>query len=167
MHNAIEFLTISPTIQKRSNFARTQTDSTTLTYTAPLARCTRVRAYLTSQYARITDGPVYDFGNRLQYVPSRAGDVAIDSGSGAFQYGGDVGYAGPTFADDRNTEVLRSAVIVGAHITRQLGEGAALTLEGTNLNGGHYLSSIDRYGPPPSIGLRVRFGRPAGTPACP
>jgi outer membrane cobalamin receptor len=172
VHNAIEFLTVSPTVQIRSNVARTQTDSTTLTYTTPVARCTRVRAYLTSQYARITDGPVYDLGNRLQYVPSKSGDVAIDSGSGAFEYGADVGYAGVTFADDRNTELLPAAVIVGAHITRPLGEGAALTIEGTNLNGAHYLSSIDRYGPPPSIGLRVRFGlgpqgRDAGTPACP
>jgi hypothetical protein len=138
----------------------------------PIARCTRVRAYLTSQYARITDGPVYDLGNRLQYVPSRSGDIAIDSGSGALGYGADLGYAGVTFADDRNTELLPAAVILGAHITRPLGEGAALTIEGTNLNGAHYLSSIDRYGPPPSIGLRVRFGlgpqgRDAGTPACP
>jgi outer membrane cobalamin receptor len=172
VHNAIEFLTIAPTAQIRSNVARTQSDSTTLTYTTPVARCTRLRAYLTSQYARITDGPVYDIGNRLQYVPSRAGDVAIDSGTGALEYGTDVGYAGPTFADDRNTEALPAAVIVGAHITRPLGEGATLTIEGTNLNGAHYLSSIDRYGPPPSIGLRVRFGLGpqgpnAGIPACP
>ena len=62
-------------------------------------------------------------------------------------------------------------MIVGAHLTRPLGEGAALTLEGTNLTGTHYLSSIDRYGPPPSIGLRLRFGLgPSGrdaAPACP
>jgi outer membrane cobalamin receptor len=130
VHNAIEFLTISPTAQIRSNVARTQSDSTTLTYTTPVAHCTRLRAYLTSQYARITDGPVYDIGNRLQYVPSRAGDVAIDSGSGALEYGADVGYAGPTFADDRNTEVLPTAVIVGAHLTRPLGEGGHLDHRG-------------------------------------
>jgi outer membrane receptor protein involved in Fe transport len=172
--NAIEFVT-SPAVadvQTRSNVARTQTNGTTLTYTTQVTRCTRLRAYATSQYARITAGPAYDIGNRLQYVPQAAGDVAVDSGSGAFTYGADVGYAGPTFADDRNTEVLPSAVIVGAHITRPLGEGAAISLEGTNLNGAHYLSSIDRYGPPPSIGLRLRFGlgpqgRDAGTPACP
>jgi hypothetical protein len=62
-------------------------------------------------------------------------------------------------------------VIVGAHITRPLGQGAALTLEGTNLTGTHYFSSIDRYGPPPSIGLRLRFGlgpQPSSaTPTCP
>jgi outer membrane receptor protein involved in Fe transport len=172
VNDAIEFLTTSPTSQIRSNVARTQTDGTTLTYTTQLAHCTRLRAYATSQYARITNGPVYDLGNRLQYVPSRAGDVAIDSGSGALGYGGDVGYAGVTFADDRNTQILPAAVIVGAHLTRPLGEGAALTLEGTNLTGTHYLSSIDRYGPPPSIGLRLRFGlgpsgRDSGTPACP
>ncbi|MBD5655883.1 MAG: TonB-dependent receptor, partial [Candidatus Eremiobacteraeota bacterium] len=54
VHDAIEFLTISATAQMRSNVAQTQTDSTTLTYTTPVARCTRVRAYVTSQYARIT-----------------------------------------------------------------------------------------------------------------
>jgi outer membrane receptor protein involved in Fe transport len=172
VHNAIEFLTISPTAQIRSNVARTQTDGTTLTYTTPLARCTRLRAYVTSQYARVTDGPADDLGNRLQYVPSKAGDVALDSGSGSFGYGADVGYAGVTFADDRNTEVLPATALVSAHVTRALGAGATLTLEGTNLNGAHYLSSIDRYGPPPSIGLRLHFGlgpqspTPA-TPECP
>jgi outer membrane receptor protein involved in Fe transport len=172
VNNAIEFLTTSPTSQMRSNVARTQTDGTTLTYTTQVARCTRARAYFTSQYARITNGPVYDLGNRLQYVPSRAGDVAIDSGSGAFGYGADVGYAGLTFADDRNSQILPAAVIVGAHITRPLGQGAALTLEGANLTGTRYYSSIDRYGPPPSIGLRIRFGLgpqgpDTGKPACP
>lgn len=174
VNNAIEFVT-SPTIpdvQTRSNVSRAQTNGTTLTYTTQVARCTRLRAYATSQYARITAGPAYDLGNRLQYVPQAAGDVAVDSGSGALGYGADIGYAGPTFADDRNTEVLPSALLVGAHITRPLGEGATLTLEGTNLNGAHDLSSIDRYGPPPSIGLRLRFGLgpqgpDAGAPACP
>jgi outer membrane receptor protein involved in Fe transport len=172
--NAIEFVTstTSPTTQTRSNVGHTQTDGTTLTYTTRVARCTRLTAYLTSQYARITNGPVYDLSNRLQYVPSRAGDVAIESGSGAFGYGADVGYAGVTFADDRNTQILPAAVIVGAHITRPLGQGAALTVEGTNLTGTRYLSSPDRDGPPPGIGLRVRFGLgpqgpDAGTPACP
>ena len=172
VNNAIAFLTNSPTSQTRSNVDRTQTDSTTLTYTSRLARCTRLRAYITSQYARITKGPAADLGNRLQYVPSRSGDVAVDAGSGAFGYGADVGYAGVTFADDLNTQVLPAAIIVGAHITRPLGQGASLTLEGSNLSGARYLSSPDRYGPPPSIGLRLRFGLGpqgpgAGTPACP
>jgi outer membrane receptor protein involved in Fe transport len=172
--NAIEFVTspTSPTTQTRSNVGRTQTDSTTLTYATRVARCTRLRAYLTSQYARITNGPVYDLGNRLQYVPSRSGDVAVDSGSGAFGYGADIGYAGVTFADDRNTQILPAAIILGAHITRPLGQGAALTLEASNLSGTRYLSSPDRYGPPPSIGLRLRFGLgpqgpDSGTPGCP
>jgi outer membrane receptor protein involved in Fe transport len=178
VRDAIEFLTISPTVQMRSNVAQTQTDSTTLTYTTPVARCTRVRAYVTSQYARITSGPAYDIGNRLQYVPANSGDVAIDSGNGALGYGADVGYAGVTFADDRNLEVLPSAILIGAHVTRPIGHDVALTLEGTNLNGARYLSSIDRYGPPTSIALRLRYGlgperagtvAPAGTalPACP
>ncbi len=172
--SAIEFVTsiTSPTTQTRSNLGQTQTDGTTLTYATRIARCTRLRAYITSQYARITNGPVYDLGNRLQYVPSRSGDLALDSGSGAFSYGGDVGYAGVTFADDRNTQILPAAVIVGAHVTRPLGQGAALTLEASNLTGTRYLSSPNRYGPPPSIGLRVRFGLgpqgpDAGTPLCP
>ena len=158
VHNAIEFLTISPTVQMRSNVAQTQTESTTLTYTTPVARCTRVRAYVTSQYARVTNGPAYDSGNRLQYVPANSGDVAIDSGNGALGYGADVGYAGTTFADDRNQQVLPSAIIVGAHVTRPIGRDVALTLEGTNVNGAHYLSSIDRYGPPTSVALRLRYG---------
>jgi outer membrane receptor protein involved in Fe transport len=172
VNNAIAFLTASPTSQTRSNVDRTQTDSTTLTYTTRLARCTRLRGYLTSQYARIIKGPAADLGNRLQYVPSRSGDIAVESGSGAFSYGADVGYAGVTFADDLNTQVLPAAVLVGAHITRPLGQGASLTLEGSNLTGTRYLSSPDRYGPPPSIGLRMRFGLgpqgpDAGTPTCP
>jgi outer membrane cobalamin receptor len=158
VHNAIEFLTTSPTSQMRSNVARTQTDGTTLTYTQPVSRCTRLRAYVTSQYARITNGPAYDIGDRLQYVPANAGDIAIDSAGGGFGYGADVGYAGVAFGDDRNTEVLPAAVIAGAHITRQFGDDVALTVEGANINGAHYLSSIDRYGPPPSIGVRLRFG---------
>jgi outer membrane cobalamin receptor len=171
VNNAIEFLTTSPTVQTRSNVARTQSDSTTLTYTTQVSHCARVRAYLTSQYARIIDGPVDDLGNRLQYVPSRSGDVALDAGTGAVSYGADIGYAGVTFGDDRNTEVLPAAVLVGAHLTRPLGEGASITLEGANLNGAHYLSSIDRYGPPPSVNLRLRFGLgpqiAAPAPRCP
>lgn len=158
VNNAIQFLTDSPTSQTRNNVARTQTDSTTLTYTTQLSRCTRLRAYATSQYARVTKGPLDVIANRLQYVPARSGDIAVDSGSGAFGYGADVGYAGVTFADDLNKQVLPAAIIVAAHITRPLGDGAAVTLEGSNLTGTHYLSSIDRYGPPPSINLRVRFG---------
>ena len=171
VNNAIEFLTTSPTVQTRSNVARTQSDSTTLTYTTQVSHCARLRAYATSQYARITQGPIYDIGNRLQYVPSRSGDVAIDTGSGALAYGADVGYAGVTFGDDRNTEVLPAATLLSAYLTRPLGRGASLTIEGTNLNGAHYLSSIDRYGPPPSINLRLRFGlgpQPAAAlTACP
>jgi len=97
--------------------------------------------------------------------------VAIDTGSGALAYGADVGYAGVTFGDDRNTEVLPAATLLSAYLTRPLGRGASLTIEGTNLNGAHYLSSIDRYGPPPSINLRLRFGlgpQPAAAlTACP
>ena len=172
VNNAIEFVTTVPGTQVRSNVARTQTDSTTLTYTTALARCTRLRAYATTQFARILNGPAGDIGNRLQYVPSRAADIALDSGSLALSYGADLGYAGPTFADDRNTQVLPAAIVVAAHVTRPLGSGAALTLEGTNLTGAHYLSSIDRYGPPPSIDLRVRFGlgpqlRAAANTTCP
>ncbi len=172
VNNAIEFVTTAPNSQIRSNVARTQTDGTTLTYTAAFSGCTRLRAYATTQYGRIVNGPAGDIGNRLQYVPSRSADVAVDSGSRAFGYGADVGYAGVTFADDRNTQVLPAALILGAHVTRPLGDGAALTLEGTNLSGTHYLSSIDRYGPPPSVDLRLRFGlgpqlRAAVNAACP
>ncbi len=172
VRNAIEFVTTAPAIQTRSNVARTQTDGATLTYTAQLAHCTRLRAYGTSQYARIISGPAGDIAHRLQYVPSRSADIGVDSGSGALRYGADIGYAGLTYADDLNLQILPAALIVGAHLTRPLGAGAALTLEGSNLNGAHYYSSIDRYGPPPSIDLRVRFGlgpQPANAlrPACP
>ncbi len=153
--NAITFVTLSPTLQMRENIGRTQTDGVTATYEASIARCIAVRASATAQNARVVAGQAAVVGKQLAFIPDRSASIGVDSGN-AIRYGTDVSLLGTTYADDRNVQPLGTAILVGAYVSAPAGGGTTITLQGTNLGGARYLSSIDRYGPAPVIALKLR-----------
>ncbi|HEY0395428.1 MAG TPA: TonB-dependent receptor [Candidatus Elarobacter sp.] len=167
VNDAIAFVTLSPALQQRRNVAHTRTDGAAATYTTLLAPCTRLRAGAQTQYARVTDGPPAIVGKRLAFVPDREATLGLDAQRGATTYGLDVQFAGLAYADDLNTQPLRSALLIGARVTAPLANGASITLAAENLTNRQYLSSVDRLGPPSSISLRltVPLGARAQAPA--
>jgi len=154
--NAIDFCTISATVQMRCNFSHTQTDGTTLVYSRNLSACTRVRISGNEQYSRITQGTPAEIGRQLPYVPKASASAGLDTKIGAVETGADVNYLGMTWADDLNQEPLGAAVTAGLHAVFPLREGARVVLNVDNLTNARYLSSIDRYGPPQVISLAVQ-----------
>ena len=156
VHDAIAFETISPTLMMRENFSHTQTDSQTLSYTAPLSTCTRVRLSGTTQRATVTSGPAATLGKTLAYVPQSIADLGIDSlGRGGFGYGVDASYVGQTYADDVQAQPLGAALLFGATVHATTRSGTTFALIADNVTKQRYLSSIDRYGPPQNATLRV------------
>ncbi|HTU70745.1 MAG TPA: TonB-dependent receptor [Candidatus Baltobacteraceae bacterium] len=155
VNDAIDFCTISATVQMRCNFSHTRTDGTTLAYVRAVGACSRVMISGNQQYARITVGTPGEVGKQLPYVPKGSASVAFDSQVGAVQTGVDVDYLGMTWADDLNQEPLGTAVTAGLHAVFPLEAGARLTLSADNVTNAHYLSSIDRYGPPQVISLAL------------
>jgi outer membrane receptor protein involved in Fe transport len=172
VNDAIGFVTLSPTLQKRENIDRTQTNGETLTYAQPLGACTRLRASGTGQYARVTSGPPGTVGKRPQYVPNASADIGLDAaGRGPLSYSLDAAYIGQTFADDLDTEPLGTAILIGATVNAATASGTTFSLVADNLTNTTYLSSIDRYGPPLIVQFRVGIPigpapRPASAPAC-
>jgi outer membrane receptor protein involved in Fe transport len=158
VNDAIDFVTVSPTLQIRENVDRTQTNGETLTFAQPVGTCTRARASGTTQYARITAGPPGTPGKRPEYVPAQSADVGIDAaGRGPFSYSVDAAYLGQAYADDLNTEPLGTAILIGATVRAATASGTTFSLVADNLTDATYLSSIDRYGPPLIVRLRVDF----------
>jgi len=138
-----------------------------------LAGCLRGRAFVTHQYARVTDGPPGTIGKRLQFVPDTSASVGIDGIAGRLQVGTDLTFVGQTFADDLNTEPLDSALLVGFRVSAPVSRTSSLALSGDNVTNRQYLSSIDRIGLPSIYSLRweTRFGssgaaQPPITAAC-
>jgi iron complex outermembrane receptor protein len=161
VNNAIAFVTLSPTLMRRENFDETETQSETLTYAQRLGPCARVRLSGTTQNARVTRGPGATTGKFLALVPTRSASVGVDAtGRGALSYSLDASYVGQTYYDDLNAQPLGAALLVGATIRATTASGTTFSLVGDNLTHQQYLSSIDRFGPPLSIGLRV--GIPIG-----
>ncbi|HEY5341854.1 MAG TPA: TonB-dependent receptor [Candidatus Aquilonibacter sp.] len=156
VNDAIDFCTVSPTVQKRCNFTHTRTDGTTVVYVRNLSACSRLTVTGTQQYARITDGTPREIGKQLPYVPKGSADVAYDTRIGTVDTGVDVAYLGMTYADDLNTEPLGTAVTAGVHAIVPLRGGASAVLNVSNLTDAHYLSSIDRYGPPQVISVNLQ-----------
>jgi outer membrane cobalamin receptor len=166
VHDAINFVTISPTLMMRENVDETQTDGQTVTYTESIGPCTRVRASGTVQYPRITSGPSGTAGKQLTYVPNRAASIGLDSaGPGPLAFSVNSTYIGQTYADDLQLEPLNPALLFGATIRATTKAGASLELIGDNITGQQYLSTIDRYGPPRTIWLKI--GVPLGPAANP
>ncbi len=155
VNDAIDFRTISATVQMRSNFSHTQTDGTTLVYVRRLGACSRFTVWGTQQYSRITVGTPSEVGKQLPYVPKASASAEYDAPIGAIQAGASVNYSGMTWADDLNVQPLGSAVTAGLHVIAPLHAGVSVTLNVNNLTDARYLSSIDRYAPPQVISLAL------------
>jgi outer membrane receptor protein involved in Fe transport len=167
VNDAIDFRTISATLQMRSNFSHTQTDGTTLVYVRRLGSCSRFTLWGSQQYSRITVGTAGEAGKQLPYVPKASASAEYDAPLGALQTGVSVNYSGMTWADDLNQQPLGSAVTAGMHVIAPLRDGVDLTFNVNNLTDARYLSSIDRYAPPQVIALAVSAPLgPAQAPAC-
>ncbi len=167
VNDAIDFRTISPTVQMRSNFSHTQTDGTTVVYVRRLGSCSRVTLWGTQDYSRIVVGTPGEDGKQLPYVPKASASADYDAPVGAVQAGVSVNYSGMTWADDLNQEPLGSAVTAGVHAIFPLQQGVDLTFNASNLTDARYLSSIDRYAPPQVLSLAVSAPvGPAQAPAC-
>lgn len=168
VNDAIAFTTITPTLMQRRNVARTLTDSQTLSYAQQVARCTRVRASATTQYARIVSGPAASVGKRLAFVPERSLAVGLDhTGPGPLAYAFEASYVGQTFADDLERLPLGAALLASATIRVTTASGITFGLSGENLTHQQYLSSTDRYGQPLGVALRVGFPLGPAAPAAP
>jgi len=159
--DAIAFRTITPLLMRRENVERAQTNGETLTFAQPLSTCTRLRFSGTSQDPRVTSGPSGVVGKRLALVPERSATLGIDgAGAGPFGFSVDGSYVGQTYYDDLQMQPLGAALLVGATLHATTKSGATFELVGDNLTHQHYLSSIDRYGEPLTVALRV--GIPLG-----
>jgi hypothetical protein len=155
VNDAIDFRTISATVQMRSNFSHTQTDGTTVVYVRRLGSCSRLTLWGTQQYSRILVGTPDEVGKQLPYVPKAVASAEYDAPLGAVQTGVSVNYSGMTWADDLNAQPLGTAVTAGVHAIFPLQAGARLTLNAENVTDARYLSSIDRYAPPQVISLAL------------
>ncbi len=156
VNNAIDFVTLSPTLMKRENIERTQSNGETLTYSQRLGACTRVSLWGTGQNARVTSGPGQTAGKQLSYVPDGSAGLTIDgAGNGPFSFSLQGAYVGQTYADDIEQEPLGAALLFGATVRAALLSGPALVVTADNLTHQQYLSTIDRYGPPRTIQLGV------------
>ena len=162
VNDAIDFRTISPTVQMRSNFSHTQTDGTTVVYARRLGSCSRLTLWGNQQYSRITAGTAGEDGKQLPYVPKASASAEYDTPVGAVQTGVSINYSGMTWADDLNQQPLGSAVTAGLHAIVPLRDGVKVVFNADNVTNARYLSSIDRYAPPQVISLAL--SAPVGSP---
>jgi outer membrane receptor protein involved in Fe transport len=89
-------------------------------------------------------------------VPAQSADVGLDAaGRGPLSYSVDAAYLGQTYADDLNTEPLGTAILIGATVRAATASGTTFSLVADNLTDATYRSSVDRYGPPLIVRLRV------------
>ena len=107
VNDAIDFRTISATVQMRSNFSHTQTEGTTVVYVRRLGSCSRITLWGTQQYSRITVGTPAEVGKQLPYVPKASASAEYDAPVGNVQAGASVNYSGMTWADDLNQQATR------------------------------------------------------------
>ena len=166
VNDAIDFRTINPTVQMRSNFSHTETNGTTVVFVRRLGACSRVTVWATQQNSQILVGTAGEVGKQLPYVPKSDASAEYDAPIGAVQTGVSVNYSGMTWADDLNEQPLGTAVTAGLHAIFPLQAGARLTLNAQNVTDARYLSSIDRYAPPQVISLALSAPIGAQAPAC-
>ncbi|HEY0798534.1 MAG TPA: TonB-dependent receptor [Candidatus Baltobacteraceae bacterium] len=159
--NAIEYVTVSPTLMQHGNIEHTKTDGTTLSVTQAFGPCTRLRLGGTSQYARISAaGPSAapgSAGKQPQFVPDRSASLALDVTGPPVHYGIDVDYLGQTFADDLNTEPLGAALLFGFRATAPMSNGATWSVTWQNITDQRELTSVDRVAPPSQAAVQYTF----------
>jgi outer membrane receptor protein involved in Fe transport len=158
--NAIDFRTLSPTVQIRSNVGATRTDGVQFTLQHAVA-CGVVDVSASGHYARITaDVDRSLLGERIPYVPNESVSAGW-SGGRAVVASARITYVGQSYADDRNTMSLPPATLLDLSLSRPLAWGA-LTVGVSNAGNAVYLSSPDRLAPPSNVWFRISTGRPGG-----
>jgi outer membrane receptor protein involved in Fe transport len=156
--DAIDFRTISSTLQMRSNVGATATDGAQFSLVRTL-HCGRLDVTASERYARITaDVDPSLLGQRLPYVPDRSVSIGW-SGGGATVAAVRVTALGTAYADDRNVMLLPAATVVDASLTRP-GPRVDITIGATNATDARYLSSPDRLAPPSNLYLRLTTHAP-------
>jgi outer membrane receptor protein involved in Fe transport len=154
VHDALGFSTITPTLQRRSNFGETETNALTGEYTRG-GPCEDVRLFGIAQHDRVTEGTPAQVGKRLAYIPDEAAAVDLERHFGPMIGALEFSYSGPTFADSLQQQPIGTAFLVGARVTWQTPSGTSVALGLDNLTDRVYLTTIDRLGPPSSLTLRV------------
>jgi outer membrane receptor protein involved in Fe transport len=163
--DAIGFVTLSPALAMRENLSRTRTDGATLTYARELGACARLRLAGTTQRARVVAGPPGTAGAPLAFVPAGDLQAGLDAGRGALSYGIDGTYVGQTYADNLGRQPLGAALLFAATVRATTASGTSFALSGDNLTRQTYLTSVDRYGPPQTVSLRVEVPLGPARPA--
>lgn len=170
VNDAILFLRQSATLNQRENVGATRTDGITAEFRSNVARCVDLRVFGTAQHARVLAGPVSGVGKALAFVPSAIAGTGADVRSGSSVLDVDVAYAGPAYADDVQQSPLGTAVVTSLRLSTDV-HGTTVSAFADNATDAIYRSSIDRYAPPSTIGLRVSLpfgGRSGETSArCP
>ena len=152
VHDALDFRTVSPTLQVRSNIGETKTNAVMLAFSSP-QRCTTLTSNASVYDATIAaDKDPAIVGKRVPYVPEAEASFGI-AGGRAVQAGTTLTYIGPSYADDRNTQKLGSALVIDAFVSTAIGK-SSIQLGASNMVNAIYLSSPDRLAPPPGIWLR-------------
>ncbi|HVA27244.1 MAG TPA: TonB-dependent receptor [Candidatus Baltobacteraceae bacterium] len=159
VNDAIDFATMSPGVQMRSNFSRTQTDGTTLVFRHEFSSCSDLTASGTQQRATIASGTARQIGKQLPYVPTALGSVSYNTQIGRTDAGVDIAYSGSTYADDLNLQPLGTALTAGLSVALPLGSNARLQLRADNITDARFLSSIDRYAPPSLLSIQFVWSR--------
>ena len=160
VNDAIAFVTIDATHQRRANVARTRSFTQTLTFEHALGSCGDISASASANNARVAAGPAADIGKQLAYVPQFSANVTARWGGPHTSAALSLSYVGQTFADDLNTQPLGSALLAGGRFERRISSGSSVWIAVENVLNAHYLSSNDRFGPPAS--LRIGITLPAG-----
>jgi outer membrane receptor protein involved in Fe transport len=162
--DAIDFRTLSPTLQMRSNVGRTQTNGATITLSRAIG-CDTFDASASRYDARITaDVNPALLGERLPYVPASSISAGWSGGRdliASLRYT----HVGLAYADDRNTMLLPAANVVDASLARRTPWGS-VQVGATNLGDDTYLSSPDRLAPPSNLWFRISTQRPGSRPRC-
>ena len=160
--NAIDFSTVSATLQKRTNLSNTRTDGITAAFRRTISTCSSLSVSGTQQYARITGGAPQELGKQLPYVPKGLATTNFITEFGATEASVGLSYLGSTFADDLNQQPLGTATTADASLSIPIGSDKRIRVSATNLANARYLSSVDRYAPPSVVAVDVIWQRRAG-----
>jgi outer membrane receptor protein involved in Fe transport len=162
--DAIDFRTISPVLQMRSNVGATQTNGTLVSVSRVL-RCGSVDLSGSHYDARITaDVNPALLGNRIPYVPASTIGAGANGGRDLV-FSVRYTHVGQQYADDLNHMLLAAANVVDASVMRPTAWGS-IAAGASNIGGASYLSSPDRLAPPSNIWVRLSTLHARGARRC-